>query len=372
LHLKKCQTRQWFEDCVLKQRDSIRMQTPEIIIDQQGSAGLIHLNRPKALNALTLDMVHVMAEALDKWEHDDTVTRIIVDAEGEKAFCAGGDIRSIIELGKQGRKDIAVGFWADEYRLNTRIKTYPKPYLSLIDGIVMGGGVGISLHGSHRIAGDRWSFAMPEVGIGLFPDVGGSYALSRLPGETGMWIALTGSRINRDDALALGIATHAVASADMAALKARLIDGDTIDSALQSLGAVAGTAPVNAHRDVIDRCFAGQSVEEILGRLDSEADQSDFAKQCAVTIRTKSPTSLAITFRQLRLGAQLTFREAMKMEFRIVSRVLDGVDFYEGVRAAVIDKDQSPRWTPASLSEITESQIDAYFAPLHHELELPR
>lgn len=347
------------------------MDTPDIIIEKQGSAGLIRLNRPKALNALTLTMVHAMAEALDQWEHDDEVTRIIVDAEGDKAFCAGGDIRSIIELGKQGRIDVAVKFWADEYRLNTRIKTYPKPYIALVDGIVMGGGVGISIHGQYRIAGDRWSFAMPEVGIGLFPDVGGSYALPRLPGETGMWIALTGTRINRDDAIALGLATHAVDSQAMADLKAALIAGEDIETVLARLNLPPQPAPMEAHRALIDDCFAGSSVSDVLARLDHHGDTSDFARKTAQTIRSKSPTSLAITFRQLRLGAELTFREAMKMEFRIVSRILDGVDFYEGVRAAVIDKDQSPRWTPATLDEIDEHQIDAYFAPLHHELEIP-
>ena len=347
------------------------METPDIICEKRGSAGLIHLNRPKALNALTLPMVHAIAKALDAWEHDPDIACIVLDAEGEKAFCAGGDIRSIIELGKHGRKDTAVRFWADEYRLNTRIKYYPKPYLSMIDGIVMGGGVGISLHGSHRIAGDRWSFAMPEVGIGLFPDVGGSYALPRLPGETGMWIALTGTRINRADALALGLATHAVASEDLPVLKAALIAGEAIDAVLARFSQPKQDAPVAAHRAMIDACFAGTSVPDVLARLDAEAGRSDFAAQAAQTIRTKSPTSLAITFRQLRLGAALTFREAMKMEFRIVSRVLDGVDFYEGVRAAVIDKDQAPRWTPATLEDLDMDQIDSYFAPLHHELELP-
>ncbi len=348
------------------------METPDVICEKRGSAGLIRLNRPKALNALTLPMVHAIAQALDAWEHDPDVTRIVLDAEGEKAFCAGGDIRSIIELGKQGRKDIAVRFWADEYRLNTRIKFYPKPYLSLIDGIVMGGGVGITLHGSHRIAGDRWSFAMPEVGIGLFPDVGGGYALPRLPGQTGMWIALTGTRINRADALALGLATHGIASASMADLKAALIAGEAIDAVLERFCLPHQTDPVPDNRTVIDHCFAGTSVPDVLARLEAHSDDSDFAAQAAKTIRTKSPTSLAITFRQLRLGAELTFREVMKMEFRIVSRVLDGVDFYEGVRAAVIDKDQTPRWTPATLEQLDMEEIEAYFAPLHHELELPQ
>jgi enoyl-CoA hydratase len=347
------------------------METPDIICEKRGAAGLIHLNRPKALNALTLPMVHAIAQALDEWENDPDITCIVLDAEGEKAFCAGGDIRSIIELGKQGRKDIAVRFWADEYRLNTRIKFYPKPYLSLIDGIVMGGGVGISLHGTHRIAGDRWSFAMPEVGIGLFPDVGGSYALPRLPGETGMWIALTGTRINRADALDLGLATHGVATENFATLKSALIAGEEIETVLARFTLPHPTAAVSQHLPVIDACFAGKSVLDILALLEEQATHSDFAAQTVQTIRSKSPTSLAITFQQLRLGAALTFREAMKMEFRIVSRVLDGVDFYEGVRAAVIDKDQTPQWNPATLEALDIEGIEAYFAPLHHELELP-
>jgi enoyl-CoA hydratase len=186
-----------------------------------------------------------------------------------------------------------------------------------------------------------------------------------------MWIALTGTRINRADALALGLATHGVASETMADLKAALIAGEAVDAVLARYSLPQQAAPVTEHRDVIDACFAGTSVPDVLARLDQQAAQSDFAAKAAQTIRTKSPTSLAITFRQLRLGAALTFREAMKMEFRIVSRVLDGVDFYEGVRAAVIDKDQAPRWSPATLEELDIRQIEAYFAPLHHELELP-
>jgi enoyl-CoA hydratase len=213
---------------------------------------------------------------------------------------------------------------------------------------------------------------MPEVGIGLFPDVGGGYALPRLPGETGMWIALTGTRINRADALALGLATHGVASDRIADLKAALIAGEAIDAVLERFCLPHQTAPVPDNRTVIDYCFAGTSVPDVLARLEAHSDDSDFAAQAAKTIRTKSPTSLAITYRQLRLGAELTFREVMKMEFRIVSRVLDGVDFYEGVRAAVIDKDQAPRWTPATLEQLDMEEIEAYFAPLHHELELPQ
>src|SRR3954467_8553366 len=207
-------------------------ETAEIICETSGAAGLITLNRPQALNALTLDMVRAMRRALDAWADDPHVTRVVVTGAGERAFCAGGDIRHLYELGKAGRRDEALGFWREEYALNVRIKRYPKPYVALIDGLVMGGGVGVSLHGSHRIAGDRSGFAMPEVGIGFFPDVGATYALPRLPGRMGFYLALTGERARAADALAFGLATHAVPSAALAEVRAALIDGAPVDAAL--------------------------------------------------------------------------------------------------------------------------------------------
>ena len=342
----------------------------DVVCTKQGHAGLIHLNRPKALNALTHNMVNVIAPALELWAHDPEITRILIDAEGEKAFCAGGDIRKVTEQGKSGQKAEAVGFWADEYRLNTKINTYPKPFIALVDGIVMGGGVGLSLHGHYRVAGDRYLFAMPEVSMGLFPDVGGTYALPRLQGEAGLWLAMTGSRLKRDDAMALGLATHAVASTDMQLLKEDLIAGKEIEPTLEKYKATLGPSRFPDLLAQINPLFSASSLTELINGLEHAAAQSDFAAECVSIIRKASPTSLAITFKQMRHGRELSFREAMMLEYRIVSRILDGHDFYEGVRAVIIDKDQSPKWHPECIEKLDQSAIEEYFKPLPQELDL--
>src|SRR4051794_32811722 len=244
------------------------MAEAELLCERRGAAGLVTLNRPQALNALTHAMVLELSRALDAWADDPAVTRIVVTGAGERAFCAGGDIRHLYDLGKAGRHEEALRFWRDEYPLNVRIKRYPKPYVALIDGIVMGGGVGISLHGSHRVAGDRYQFAMPEVGIGFFPDVGATYALPRLPGATGTYLALTGERVRAADALALGLATHAVPSAGLGALREALCAGEPVEEALASASRDPGEALLARERLVIDACFSGASVAEILERLD--------------------------------------------------------------------------------------------------------
>jgi enoyl-CoA hydratase len=344
----------------------------EVVCEKQGEAGLITLNRPRALNALNLTMVREMRRALDTWEQDPAVTRVVVQGAGEKAFCAGGDIRQLTEDLKAGKREEALAFWREEYQLNIRIKRYPKPYISLIDGIVMGGGVGVSLHGSHRVAGERYLFAMPEVGIGFFPDVGATYALPRLPGQTGMYLALTGERVKRADAVMLGLATHSVASESIPGLREALIAGEPVEEALSRAAADPGPAPLGAHRGVIDACFSGESVAAILQRLDKAAEQgSDFAAKTAAGMRAKSPTSMNLAFEQVRRGAALDFEDAMKVEFRIVSRIGDGHDFYEGVRAVIIDKDNQPRWQPASLEELDPVVIERHFASLgERELEI--
>ena len=344
----------------------------DVVCEKQGEAGLITLNRPKALNALNLAMVREMRRALDAWEQDPSVTRVIIQGAGEKAFCAGGDIRQLTEDLKAGRREEALAFWREEYQLNIRIKRYPKPYISLIDGIVMGGGVGVSLHGSHRVAGERYLFAMPEVGIGFFPDVGATYALPRLPGQTGMYLALTGERVKRADAVMLGLATHSVASESIPGLREALIAGEPVEEALSRAAADPGPAPLGAHRGVIDACFSGESVAAILQRLDKAAEQgSDFAAKTAAGMRAKSPTSMNLAFEQVRRGAALDFEDAMRVEFRIVSRIGDGHDFYEGVRAVIIDKDNQPRWQPASLEELDPVVIERHFASLgERELEI--
>ena len=334
----------------------------EAICVRAGRAGLITLNRPQALNALTLGMVRAMRKALDAWADDPEITCVVVQGAGEKAFCAGGDIRRLVEAGREGRPEEALTFWREEYELNALIADYPKPYIALIDGICMGGGVGISLHGSHRVAGERYLFAMPEVGIGFFPDVGASYALPRLPGRTGLYLALTGARLKCADALALGLATHAVPSEAFDAIRESLQAGDPPDAVLADHARDPGPPPLDAQRAMIDRVFDEGSVAEIIADLEFEG--SEAARQIAKTIKGKSPTSLRIAFEQMRIGATIDFREAMRMEFRIVSRILDGKDFYEGVRAVLVDKDQKPQWDPAKLDDVSDEAVAAYFAPL--------
>jgi enoyl-CoA hydratase len=325
----------------------------------------VTLNRPAALNAITHAMVLELARALDAWEADPEIRCIVLRGAGERAFSAGGDIRALYEAARACRFDEALAFYRDEYRLNIRIKTYPKPYLSLIDGIVMGGGVGLSLHGRYRVAGERYRFAMPEVGIGFFPDVGATYALPRLRGETGLYLALTGQRLGADDAATLGLATHLVAGADFPALLDQVAGGADPSAALAGFVQSSRPGEVALHADLIEACFAADSVVDILARLDAEG--SGFARDTAAAIRTKSPTSLAVTYEQIRRGRDLSFEQAMALEFRIVSRLVRGHDFPEGVRATIVDKDGAPRWQPATLAEVDPASVDAYFAPLGPE-----
>ena len=339
----------------------------DILFEKRGAVGLITLNRPKALNALTHGMAAQMHAKLKQWAGDTAVKTVIVQGAGERAFCAGGDIRTLYDSGKAGTP-YALDFYRDEYLLNATIKHYPKPYVALIRGIVMGGGVGVSLHGSHRIADESTLFAMPETGIGLFPDVGGSFFLPRLPGALGMFLGLTGARLKTPDALYAGVATHFVPAVKREALLTALAAGAPPDAALRGLSEdVPGTFLVE-HREKIDRIFAEKSVETILAALD--ADHTDWSADTARTIRAKSPTATKLAFRQIREGASKDFDDCMRMEFRMVNRVIAGHDFYEGVRATIIDKDGAPNWRPAALAEVRDAEIDGYFAPLGAK-ELP-
>ncbi|MBX9828077.1 MAG: enoyl-CoA hydratase/isomerase family protein [Xanthobacteraceae bacterium] len=335
---------------------------PEVLFERKGAAGLITLNRPQALNAVTLGMVRALMRQLQEWRHDAAVTRIVVTAAGGKAFSAGGDIRALYDAGTSGRHAEMLKFYGEEYVLNTVIKHYPKPYIALIDGICMGGGVGVSVHGSHRVAGDRYLFAMPEVGIGFFPDVGATWFLPRLPGELGAYCALTGDRLGAADGVAGGIATHQVASSRFTDLAEALCGAAPVDATLAAFAEPIGAAKLAPHRTAIDRLFAYDRVEDILDALD--ADGSEFATKTAATIRAKSPTALKLALAQMRKGAKLTFAGCMACEFRIVSRVIHGHDFYEGVRAVIVDKDNAPRWRPASLPEVSDAEVARHFAPL--------
>jgi enoyl-CoA hydratase len=354
---------------------------PGIRFDRRGAAGIVTLHRPAALNAVTLAMVRALAAQLEAWRHDGAVSRVIVTAQG-RVFSAGGDLRQIYEAGRAGRQQDSIAFWREEYALNTAIKRYPKPYVALIDGLVMGGGVGVSVHGSHRVAGDHFAFAMPEVGIGFFPDVGATWFLPRLPGEIGTWCALTGERLDAADGVATGVATHRVDSGRFGDLADALCGAVSVDAILAAFSSASSRAvggksggSVMARRAAIDRIFAAPTVEDILTRLDAEAStgggDAPWARAAAAAIRAKAPLSMKIALEQMRRDRDWSFEECMRAEFRIVSRVAYGQDFYEGIRAVIIDKDNRPRWRPATLAEVSDEDVARHFAPLDEELTLP-
>ncbi|MEZ5804768.1 MAG: enoyl-CoA hydratase/isomerase family protein [Rhizobiaceae bacterium] len=332
----------------------------EIRFDRIGRAGVVTLTRPKALNALTHGMVKALARALTAWAEDESVALVVVRGEG-RAFCAGGDILDVYRSREEGRE--AHGFFADEYRMNTQLAAFPKPYVSLIDGIVMGGGVGISCHGSHRVMTENAVLAMPEVGIGFFPDVGGSYLLSRTRGSYGMYLALTGGRIRAGDAVWAGLATHAIASSDIPLAFDALAQTGDADGALKPFLKTPDRQTDEATLHAIARHFGYETLEDIVASL-AEARSDEFAKATLATMATRSPTSLKVTFRQIKAGAMLSMEECMEMEYRILRRMLKGHDFYEGIRAMLVDKGSTPQWRPSSLDAVSEPEVDAYFAPL--------
>lgn len=344
------------------------MKTGDILVETRGSLGLLTLNRPQALNALNDAMVDGIQAALDAFLADAAIRQVAIRATGGKAFCAGGDIRLMHELGQTGRHEEALDFWAREYRLNAFIHSYPKPYIALIDGIVMGGGVGVSLHGSHRLAGPNYLFAMPEVGIGFFPDVGASYALPRLQGTYGLYLALTGARIRRADAIMLGLATHSVKGGVEDDIIAALAEGQGIDAVATQFAEDAGPSPLAALRGKLDHYFGQPSLGAIFNTLGKAPADDAFAAETLAGMLKRSPTSMAVAFEQIKRGGKLNFREAMTMEYRIVSRIVHGHDFYEGVRAVILDKDNAPKWLPARISDLDDAVIAAHFAPLDRDL----
>lgn len=340
----------------------------DILFNRRGALAVVTLNRPKALNALTLEMCRAFDSRLQEWADDDEVAAVLLKGSGDRAFCAGGDVRAIWESARDGSA-LRAEFFAAEYRLNRRIFHFSKPYIALIDGITMGGGAGVSIHGSHRVATENTLFAMPETGIGLFPDVGTTYALPRLPGGLGLYLGLTGVRLRAADCLYAGVATNYVE-------RAQLRDLEDTFAALEwsEIGAVdaerviglyrdePAPAPMVEHREAIDRCFVGDSVEEVLGKL--RAEPGDWARETLATLMSRSPSSLKVAFRAIRDGASMDFDDAMTMEFRLSQACTSAPDFAEGVRAVLIEKDKAPAWSPASLAEIEDGDIDAYFKTL--------
>lgn len=339
------------------------MSESEVLTRVESGVGHITLNRPKALHALNRAMCEAMTGALLAWREDDAVKSVLIDHAGERGFCAGGDIRMIAESGA-GDASEARAFFLTEYRLNHLLFEYPKPVTAIVDGIVMGGGVGISEPAEVRIATERTTYAMPETGIGLFPDVGGGWFLPRLPGQTGVWLALTGARLKAADTVYLGIHSHYLPSDALEAFRS-ILKADPAHPAdiADGLEEDPGEAPVSAHVETIDRLFAHDTVEAIFAALETEG--SDWALAQLAVLKTKSPQSMKVTLRQLRTGATLTsFAENMAMEYRLGGRVVRSHDFQEGVRAVIVDKDNTPNWLPADLAGVTEEGVEALFAPL--------
>ncbi|KAM9189576.1 3-hydroxyisobutyryl-CoA hydrolase, mitochondrial isoform 2-T2 [Mergus octosetaceus] len=344
-HLKMC-----------KHTDS----SDEVLLEKKGGAGIITLNRPKALNALNLSMIQQIYPQIKAWEQDPETFLIIIKGTGGKAFCAGGDIRAITDAGKVGDK-LAQDFFREEYTLNNAIGTCKKPYVALIDGITMGGGVGLSVHGHFRVATERTLFAMPETAIGLFPDVGGGYFLPRLSGKIGYYLALTGFRLKGRDVLKAGIATHFVESEKLPVLEKDLIalksaSKENIADLLNSYHVKSKIDQekefvLDEHMEKINSLFSANSMEEIVKKL--KEDGSPFAIK-----------QLEMTLRQLREGASMSLQDVLTMEYRLSQACMRGHDFYEGVRAVLIDKDQSPRWKPAALEEVSDEFVDNCFKPL--------
>ena len=341
---------------------TVTRQKEEVLVRQEGSVGRLTLNRPQALHALTEAMCATMTRALLAWREDPAVVLVMIDHAGERGFCAGGDIRMLAHSG-QGDGEAARSFFRTEYRLNHLLFTYPKPIAVFMDGVVMGGGAGVALPCRYRVATQNTLFAMPETGIGLFPDVGGGWHLPRLPGETGLWLALTGARLKVADCLALGLASHAVAAADLPAVKAAVLaDPAAVDALLDQAALEVGPAPIDAHRATVDAAFSAASVEAVVSAL--EAGDAWSRDQAAI-LAGKSPQALKVAFRQLAQGrAHADFAQTLAMEYRIGARLVHRHDFLQGVRAVILVKDNDPRWSPPFLADVPDALLDQIFAPL--------
>lgn len=348
----------------------------ETLVEAADGLGRIVLNRPKVLNAISPAQFAELDVTLARWAEDDAVKVVTIEGAGERAFCAGGDIRAVYVGWKRGEHAANRDIFRREYRLDRRIAHYGKPYVALIDGIVMGGGAGVSVNGRFRVATERTQFAMPETGIGFFPDVGATHFLGRCPGRINLYLGLTGTRLGPADALWAGLATHFVPSTDLAALRVALA---AAASSADPAGAVPdvlarfhrdpGPAPLAERAAAIDRCFAAPSVRDIVSEL--VADGGAWAWDAMEAIADKSPTSLAVTLVQLREGQGLAFDDAIRREYRLACRFLAARDLYEGIRALVVDKDRAPRWGPETLAEVDEATVAEYFSPRPGDEDLP-
>ncbi|WP_062643497.1 enoyl-CoA hydratase/isomerase family protein [Streptomyces maremycinicus] len=333
-----------------------------VLLHTTGRAAHITLNRPRAINALNHTMVRRIDAALTAWERDPAVGTVVLSGAGERGLCAGGDIRAVHDDARDGDGTAAAAFWRDEYHLNARIARYPKPYVALMDGIVMGGGVGVSAHGGVRVVTERSRIAMPETGIGFVPDVGGTHLLARAPGELGTHLALTGAQIGAADAVACGLADHYVPSASLRQLADDLA-GRPVREALDRHVRPLPEGELAGRRAWIDACYAADTVEEIVRRLSDHGDPA--AKETAEILLTRSPTALKVTLAALRRARRIgSLERVLEQEYRVSCAALSTADLVEGIRAQVIDKDRDPRWSPATLAEVTAADVERFFAPL--------
>ncbi len=328
-----------------------------VITRRDGRVGRILLNRPKALNALDLDMIHGLSRALLAWRDEPHIHAVVIEGAGDRAFCAGGDIRALRDGQLSGNRAAVDAFFTEEYALNLLIADYPKPYIALVDGICMGGGIGVSVHSPHRVATEHAMFAMPETAIGFFPDIGATYFLPRLPGQLGVYLGLTGLRTTGADAVYAGFATHYTPRARLPALSAALAE-----QGLAALAQFAAPLPpfmLAADRAAIDHCFGADSIPEIMHRL--ESDGGAWTEPVVKAMRQVSPSALAWTLKALRRGADLTLKQALDAEFALTKTAMQHPDFAEGVRAMVVDKDRQPQWQPARIEDVDPAAIDAMF-----------
>jgi enoyl-CoA hydratase len=338
----------------------------DVLVNVREGIGLITLNRPKAINSLTHSMVNAMSPVLAEWETDDAIRAVVLDGAGERGLCAGGDLVALYHSALDDGS-VARDFWFDEYQLNAQIGRFTKPYVALMDGIVMGGGVGVAAHGSVRVATDTTKMAMPEVGIGFIPDVGGTLILSRAPGLLGLHAALTGATFDGADAIALGFADHFVPHEALAGFKDAIV-ADGVDAALAAHATEPPPSHLLAQRDWIDQCYAEPTAVEIVAAL--RAHPSTAAAEAADLIETRSPISVSVALEAVRRAAKLdTLEDVLRQEYRTTCGALRSHDFVEGIRAQVIDKDRNPKWSPASLAAVTPADVEAYFAPADRELE---
>jgi enoyl-CoA hydratase len=335
---------------------------PEIIARIEGRVGRLTLNRPKALHSLTTPMCLAISSALLAWREDPAVELVLIDHAGERGFCAGGDIRMMADAGRSD-PDAGAAFFLAEYRMNELLQRYPKPVCAVMDGVTMGGGVGLSAYCQYRIATERTVWAMPETAIGLLPDVGTGWLLSRLPGEFGLWLALTGERLKAADLLHLNLATHHIKSGKVEALKALLVQApEGAAKTLARFSADPGPAPLAGKQKALDALFGRDTVEAILAALKAG---SSWAQEQAAVLETRSPTSMKVALRELRQAREKpSFADEIALEYRLACRIICTPDFQEGVRAVVIDKDNAPRWSPARLEDVTDEMLDHLFAPL--------